>query len=92
MRRVATTLMLSALTLLVTAQVALADAENDHGEGWYGETNDKVVTNFGFALIAFFPLFIFFASMLQGRLDKRKAARKKAAKGRANAPEWSGGW
>ena len=47
MRRPATTLLLSAMTLLVFAQVALADAENDHGEGWYGETDDRVVTTSG---------------------------------------------
>lgn len=75
--------------LLVTAAPVFA---HDGGEGLYGITNDKVVTNFGFILIAFFPLLIFFASVLQHRLDKRKDARKAAAKGRAGAPEWSGGW
>ena len=75
--------------LLVTAAPALA---HDGGEGLYGITNDKVVTNFGFILIAFFPLFIFFASLLQHRLDKRKDARKAAAKSRSGAPEWDGGW
>ena len=65
---------------------------HDGGEGLYGITNDKVVTNFGFALIAFFPLFIFFASLLMHRLEKRKDAKKAAAKSRSGAPEWSGGW
>lgn len=73
----------------MTAAPALA---HDGGEGLYGLTNDKVVTNFGFILIAFFPLFIFFASLLQHRLDKRKDARKAAAKARTGAAEWSGGW
>jgi hypothetical protein len=80
---------LTIFVLLVTAAPAFA---HDAGEGWWGITNDKVVTNFGYALIAFFPLFVFTASMIQGRLDKKKAARKKAAKGRANAAEWHGGW
>ena len=92
MRRPATTLLLSALTLLVTAQVALADAENDHGEGWWGETNDRVVTNFGFAVIALFPLIIFIASIIQWRLDKRKDLRKTAAKARAKRADLRGGW
>ena len=92
MRRAATTLLLSAMTVLVFAQVALADAENDHGEGWYGETDDRVVTYFGFAVIAFFPLLIFFASMLQWRLDKRKDARKAAEKARAARADLRGGW
>jgi hypothetical protein len=75
--------------LLATAAPALA---HDGGEGWYGLTNDKVVTNAGFILIAAFPLLIFLLSMLQHTLDKRKERRKKAAKARARSPEWSGGW
>src|SRR5438067_638966 len=67
MRRVAITLPLSAVTLLAFAPVALAE---DHGEGWWGETNDRVVTYAGFILIAFFPLFAFVATMVQSRLDK----------------------
>jgi hypothetical protein len=31
-------------------------------------------------------------SLLQWRLDKRKEARKLAAKRRAGAAEWRGGW
>ncbi len=79
--------------LLVTAAPALASgAGHDGGEGWYGVTNDKIVTNAGFILIGAFPLLIFLLSMLQHTLDKRKDRRKKAAKARAKAPEWSGGW
>jgi hypothetical protein len=89
MRRVLLTLFVTAFTFVVLAQVALAE---DHGEGLYGETDDKVVTNAGFIVIAFFPLFVLFMSLLQGRLDKRKYARKKAAKARAQRPEWHGGW
>jgi hypothetical protein len=90
MRRVLTLLAVSAVSFALLAPAAMA--ENDHGEGWWGETDDKVVTNAGFILIAFFPLFVFFMSLLQGRLDKRKDARKKAAKARAARPEWRGGW
>ena len=49
---------------------------------WYGETTDKVVTNFGFILIAFFPLFVFVASLIYWQTDKRKEEKKKAAKSR----------
>ena len=91
-RRALTTLLLSAGTFLVLAQVALADAENDHGEGWYGETNDLVITQAGFILIAGFPLFILFASLLQWRLDKRKEARKSAEKARMARADVRGGW
>lgn len=60
------------------------------GEGLLGETNDKIVTNAGFLVIAFFPLFIFAMSMLQWRLEKRKERRKAATK--AFSGEWRGGW
>jgi hypothetical protein len=74
---------------LLAAPAALA---HDQGQGWYGETTDKIVTNAGFIIIAFFPLFILFASMLQWKLDKRKDARKKATKARAASSRWQGGW
>ena len=57
--------------------LAPAALAHDGGEGWWGETNDKVVTNAGFILIVFFPLFVFLMSMLQGQLEKRKERRKK---------------
>ena len=91
-RRALTTLLLSATTFLVLAQVALADAENDHGEGWYGETNDLVITQAGFILIAGFPLIILINSLIMWRLDKRKDARKHAAKARAARADARGGW
>ncbi len=79
--------------LLVTAAPVFASGTgHDGGEGWYGLTNDKIVTNAGFILIGAFPLLIFILSMLQHTLDKRKERRKKAAKARAGSPEWSGGW
>jgi hypothetical protein len=76
--------------LLALVLAPVAQAEND-GRGFYGTTNDKVVTNFGFALIIFFPVFIFLMSMLQRALDKRKEARKAAQKQLRGAP-WRGGW
>ena len=78
MKRFSTTLALSAVTLLVTAQVALA--ADDHGEGWYGETDDRVVTAFGLGLVVFFTLFVIIASAVQGALDRRKAEKKAAQK------------
>jgi hypothetical protein len=82
----------SLLTLALLAMSAPAALAHDGGEGLWGETNDKVITNAGFILIAFFPLFILFASLLQWRLDKRKEARKKAAKARAARADVRGGW
>jgi len=86
-RRFAFTLLAAALALAVLAPAALA---NDHGEGWWGETNDKVVTNAGFILIAFFPLFALVMSVIQWRLERRKDLRKAALKGRPARRR--GGW
>jgi hypothetical protein len=77
------------VSLLMLAPAALA---HDGGEGLYGQTNDKVTTAAGFILILFFPTFIFVASMIQGRLEKRKDAHKAAAKARSKSAEWQRGW
>ena len=81
----------AALAALLLAAPA-AFASGDHGEGLLGETNDQLVTNIGFILIAGIPLLVFLLSVLQWRLDKRKDERKKAAKARAGRQEWRGGW
>ena len=86
LRRLPATVVLALTALLVLAAPVLA---HDGGEGLYGETNDKVVTNAGFILIIFFPLFIFLVSVLQWQLEKRKYRRKAAQK--ASAPI-TGGW
>jgi preprotein translocase subunit YajC len=86
------TAVLTLWLLALTAPVALAAPGQDQGNGWYVPANDKVVTNAGFILIAFFPLFILLMSLLQWRLDKRKQARKAAAKGRAGSKVWTSGW
>ena len=55
-------------------------ARADGGQGWYGETTDKDITNVMFITIAFFPVVILIFSLIQSRLDKRKHARMDAAK------------
>jgi hypothetical protein len=82
---------LTSLTVLLLVLAPSALAEND-GRGFYGATNDKVVTNAGFILIVFFPTFVFLMSMLQRHLEKRKDARKSAAKARSGDVRWRGGW
>jgi hypothetical protein len=82
----------SVLTLALLAMAAPAALAHDSGEGWWGETNDKVITNAGFILIAFFPLFILAMSLLQWKLEKRKDTRKKAAKARVARADVRGGW
>ena len=90
MKRLLAVLPVTIVALLVLAPAALA---HDGGQGWWGETNDKVVTNAGFILIVFFPVFIFLMSMLQGHLEKRKERRKKVHKQLAGEEQaWRGGW
>jgi hypothetical protein len=89
MRRLLASLASCALLLLVLAPAALAD--ND-GRGFYGATDDKVVTLAGFILVVFFPTFVLLASLLQRRLEKRKDARVAAERSHAGDPRWRGGW
>jgi hypothetical protein len=80
------------LTLvLALALAAPAAAEND-GRGYYGATDDKVVTTAGFILIIFFVAFVFLMSRLQGRLDRRKQARLDAARSQSGNGYLRGGW
>jgi len=89
--RIMTALLVFTTVLLVYAPAALA-ARADAGQGWYGETDDKVITNAMFAVIGFFPTLILVLSLIQWRLDKRKHAKMDAAKRRAANTDWRGGW
>lgn len=88
--RLATAILTAGVTLLILAPNALAISHG--GEGWYGETNDVVITNAMFLTIIFFPTVIVIFSLIQWRLDKRKHARMDAAKRRAANADWRGGW
>ena len=92
MRRALHTLLLTGLLLALTAPVAMAAEGHDGGEGLYGETSDKVVTNAGFIIIAAFPALVALLSLLMWHLDKRKDNRKKAAKARRARADMRGGW
>jgi hypothetical protein len=92
MRRALHTLLLTALLLALAAPVAMAAEGHDGGEGLYGETSDKVVTNAGFIIIAAFPALIALLSILMHVLDSRKDRRKKAAKARRARADMRGGW
>jgi hypothetical protein len=80
------------LTVLLTLVLAPAAEATNDGRGFYGATNDKVVTNTGFLLILFFPILVFVLSMIQGRLEKRKKARLAARKAHLGNAQWRGGW
>jgi fatty acid desaturase len=93
MRRARIIAALTAVTIALLALAPDALAKVSHaGEGWYGETNDVVITNAMFLTIIFFPTVIVILSLIQWRLDKRKHARMRAAKARAANADWRGGW
>jgi uncharacterized membrane protein len=80
-----------AVALLALAPDAFASSSSG-GQGWYGETSDKTITNAMFLVILFFPTVITVFAIIQWRLDKRKHARMDAAKRRASSEDWRGGW
>lgn len=68
----------SALALLVLAFTlvpALPALAGEGGQGIYGKTDDKVVTNFGFGLILLFTFLVCFLSLAQYLLDRRKRSK-----------------
>jgi hypothetical protein len=91
-RVVLRTIALTAALLALTAPAALASEGHDGGEGWWGETNDKVITNAGFIIIAAIPTLLLILSLIQWRLDKRKDRRLAAAKARKARSDLRGGW
>lgn len=90
MRRILATLLATAVSVALLAPAALA--ASDHGEGLWGETDDKVIANAGFIVIAFFPALALVLTLLQSRLDRRKEARKAAEKARDGSGDGRGGW
>jgi nitrogen fixation/metabolism regulation signal transduction histidine kinase len=70
---------LAALAAVVVTQLAVAaPALAKNGEGLAGETNDKVITMFCLGLVCFFILVVILGTLIQGRLERRKDAKKAA--------------
>jgi hypothetical protein len=67
-RTVLTLIAALALSLVLAAPAMAAKG----GEGLYGKTDDKVITNFGFGLMIFFTVLVIGLSIAQWQLDKRK--------------------
>jgi hypothetical protein len=87
------TALLTLWILALGAPVALASpGGNDGGEGTWGETTDKVVTNAGFILIFGIPVLLLVLTLIQSALDKRKDRRLAAAKARRARADIRGGW
>jgi hypothetical protein len=80
------------LTIVAFALLAPAAFAHDGGEGLWGETNDKVITNAAFVLIAGFPLLILVLALTQNALERRKDRRLAAAKARRSRADMRGGW
>ena len=63
----------SSLAALAVSMFLAAPAMAEKGgEGTYGRTDDKVITNFGFGLMIFFTLLVVTLSVGQHLLEKRK--------------------
>jgi hypothetical protein len=71
-KRTAAALLSIFALMLVAAPAALAE----NGEGWAGKTSDKTVTFFCFGVMAFFVVLVIVASLIQGKLEKRKERRR----------------
>jgi hypothetical protein len=68
---------LTAVLAVVGAQLLLAaPALAKNGEGLVGETNDKVITFFCLGLVIFFTIVVIAGTLIQGRLERRKDAKK----------------
>lgn len=64
---------------LATAATALASEKEpagDNGEGFAGETTDKVVTFFSLGVLLFFVLVVTLGTIIQSLLERRKERRK----------------
>jgi putative copper export protein len=61
--------------MLVALALAAPALAAKGGEGLYGKTDDKVITNTGFGLIVFFTLLVITLSVGQYLLDRRKSRK-----------------
>jgi len=69
-------LLLTAIATLALSLALEAPAiAGKGGEGLYGKTNDKVITNFGFGLMIFFTLLVIVLSIAQSLLARRKSGK-----------------
>lgn len=68
---------LAVVPSLVLAAPAMA-ADHDNGEGLLGELDDRIITFFSLGVVLFFFTVVCLGSYIQGRLERRKDARKAA--------------
>jgi hypothetical protein len=70
--RIALLVMVALGALMASAPLAAAA----DGVGLWGRTDDRVVTYWGFAIIAFFTILVIVLSIIQIRLESRKERLK----------------
>ncbi len=59
-------------TIFLTLALAVPAMAAKGGEGLYGKTDDKVITNFGYGLMIFFVTLVTALSVGQYLLERRK--------------------
>ncbi|HEV2074738.1 MAG TPA: hypothetical protein VGR10_00705 [Thermoleophilaceae bacterium] len=74
--RIAPVAVFAVVWLLALAPAALAQEVPDNGEGFLGETDDKVVTFFSLGVVLFFVLVALLGTLAQQRLERRKEEQK----------------
>jgi len=62
-------------SLVLSLALAAPAMAGRGGEGLYGKTDDKVITNFGFGLIIFFTLLVTLLTIAQSLLGRRKRSK-----------------
>lgn len=67
--------LVSVSAFLVTLALVAPAIAAKGGEGTYGKTNDKVITNFGFGLMIFFVTLVIGLSVAQHLLERRKSRK-----------------
>ena len=92
MNRSRIALIVAAVTATMLTICPSALAVTHGGEGVFGPTDDKQITNVMFIVIGFFVTIIIVFSLIQGRLEHRKHMRLDAAKRRQTDEAWKGGW
>jgi putative copper export protein len=68
-------LVASLATLALSLALAAPAMAGKGGEGLYGKTDDKVITNFGFGLMIFFVLLVTVLTIAQSALERRKRSK-----------------
>ena len=67
------------LALAASAMAEESEPARDNGEGFAGETTDKLVTFFSLGVLIFFVLVVTLGTVIQMLLERRKERKKASA-------------